>query len=306
MDVMSEWLTRTRTAPASSARTYLHGPFGLRFATDATLQFHVVLEGAMWLQVGDDARQLGQGDVVVLPRGAHHVLRDAPTTPVVDFATVAPPPGPVSVQPELVVGSGTPRRTMLCGWFRFDPSAPNPVLDALPDVLHVPAPRGGSGLRATVGLLVDEMTEERHGARAVVDALVDVVLVHAIRAAADHDTAVCPQCWFDALADPVTVEALALLHEQPDRPWTVDSLAAEVGLSRATFARRFRDRVGEPPGAYLTRWRMVLASERLRMTSEPLDTIARSVGYESGFALSRAFKRVLGRTPTQVRQLAKG
>lgn len=306
VDVLSEWLTRTRTAPARSARTRLRGPFGVRFTGDGVLAFHVVLEGTMWIRSTSGMQRLDQGDVVVLPRGGAHDLCDDPSTPVVDFEAVAPAAQSGAVQPELTLGSGQPQRTLLCAWFAFDTATSNPVLDALPDVVHVPGPSGGSGLRATIGLLSDEVTHAGRGAQAVVDALSNVVLVQAIRSAADHDASVCPSCWFDGLDDPVTAAALTLVHERPADPWTVASLAGAVGMSRAAFARRFKHRVGEPPASYLTRWRMTLAAERLRTTRDPLDTIARSVGYESGVALSRALKRVGGRTPTQVRRMPTG
>lgn len=298
---MGDWLLRTRAAPARTARTRIGGAFGFRFASGGLVQLHMVLEGTIWLRIDGADRQLGQGDVVLLPRGTPHTLLDDPSTAVIAFDRVAPAPQPTSVQPELTLGDGTPRRTLLCAWFPFDSRAPNPVLDAMPDVVHVTAPHGGGGLRATVGLLAEEIDAPRPGAQPIVDALVDVALVQTIRAAADHDETVCHACWFDGLADPVTAQAMALIHQRPQHGWTVGALADEVGLSRAAFARRFRARVGEPPGTYLTRWRMALAVEQLRTTSDPLDTIARSVGYESGFALSRAVKRELGRSPTQLR-----
>jgi AraC-like DNA-binding protein len=155
---------------------------------------------------------------------------------------------------------------------------------------------------AVVTLLAGELGERDAGARAAVARLIDLLLIHAVRAwsasAAERPS------WLRALNDPVIAQALAVLHERPAEPWTIERLAAEVHLSRATLARRFAELVGEPPLTYLTRWRMDLAARRLRDTTEPVETIAHGVGYTSEYAFNRAFSRHRGQPPGRWRRAA--
>ena len=132
--------------------------------------------------------------------------------------------------------------------------------------------------------------------------MIDLLLIHVVRtwsAAGDERPS-----WLRALNDPVIAHVIAVLHDRPAEPWTIERLAAEVHLSRATLARRFAELVGEPPLAYLTRWRMDLAARRLRDTTDPVETIARSVGYTSEYAFNRAFSRHRGLPPGRYRRAA--
>ena len=148
-----------------------------------------------------------------------------------------------------------------------------PLLTLLPDVLHIPARQAGTALDATLRLLASEISQPQPGAAAVLDRIVDILLVQLLRAwlATGPAQARTPS-WLSALTDPVAGPALAVLHTQPGRDWTIPSLAAAIGVSRATLARRFPARVGCTPAAYLTRWRMDLAAVRLRDTD---DTVGR-------------------------------
>jgi AraC-like DNA-binding protein len=156
-----------------------------------------------------------------------------------------------------------------------------------------------------VELLAGEVGAHGPGSRAAVARLLDLLLIEAIRHWARHDPDVAGPSWLAALRDPTIARILALLHARPGEPWTLERLAAEVHLSRATLARRFTEAVGEPPLAYLTGWRMHLASARLKHTSDTVDVIAREVGYTSEHAFNRAFARHRGHPPGRYRQLAR-
>jgi transcriptional regulator GlxA family with amidase domain len=134
--------------------------------------------------------------------------------------------------------------------------------------------------------------------------LIDLLFVQLVRAwiSTTHDSEVS---WLRALHDPIVAEALALLHQQPERDWTVEALAAETHVSRAALNRRFTKLVGEPPASYLTRWRMDLAAKRLRATNDPVAAIANAVGYTSEYAFSRAFSRARGQPPGRYRNRAR-
>jgi len=204
---------------------------------------------------------------------------------------------------DLVLGGAGATTTFVCAGYDYDHDVAQPLLSLLPPVLHVPAdPVVGTKVAAVVALLAGELGERDAGARAAVARLIDLLLIHAVRAwsatAAEHPS------WLRALNDPVIAQALAVLHERPAEPWTLERLAAEVHLSRATLARRFAELVGEPPLTYLTRWRMDLATRRLRDTTEPVETIARGVGYTSEYAFNRAFSRHRGEPPGRWRRNA--
>ena len=203
----------------------------------------------------------------------------------------------------LLAGPGA-ATTFVCAGYDYDHDVAQSLLSLLPAVLHVPAdPVAGSQISAVVSLLAGELGTRDAGARTAVARLIDLLLIHAVRAwsaSADGE----PPSWLRALRDPVVARALAALHARPDEPWTIESLAAEVHLSRATLARRFTELVGEPPLTYLTRWRMDLAARRLKDTTDPVETIARGVGYTSEYAFNRAFSRHRGQPPGRYRRAA--
>jgi AraC-like DNA-binding protein len=193
---------------------------------------------------------------------------------------------------ELRLGTGTAQTRILCASYHQDPAITLPLLTLLPDLLHVPSSRAGASLETTLRLLGQEISRPQPGAAAVLNKIVDILLVQLLRAwlgtgPARGRTA----SWLSALTDPVAGPALAVLHSHPGRDWTVGSLAAAVGVSRATLARRFRAEVGQTPAAYLTGWRMDLAAMHLRDTDDAVGAIARSLGYTSEYAFNRAFTR---------------
>jgi AraC-like DNA-binding protein len=190
---------------------------------------------------------------------------------------------------------------LLCGAYRFDGDLCDALLASLPPVVHLPAGAAGPGLERALALLADEVAGDAPGQQAVLDRLLDLLLVLALRAHLDRPDAHAP-AWYRALADPALAHALRLLHGEPARAWTVEGLAREVGLSRAALARRFTAALGVPPLQYLTSWRMELAGELLGEPGQGLAAVARAVGYGSEFAFSAAFKRERGVSPTVYRR----
>jgi AraC-like DNA-binding protein len=171
------------------------------------------------------------------------------------------------------------------------------LLAALPPVVHVQYPKSDQTL---IDVLANEMGKDQLGQQAVLDRLLDLLLVSTLRAWFDRPDAM-PPGWYRAQSDPVVGRTLLLIQHNPDRPWTLASLAAAVGMSRAGLARRFGNLVGEPPMTFLTTWRLALAADLLSETSDTLDHIARQVGYSNAFALSAAFRRERGMSPREHR-----
>jgi AraC-like DNA-binding protein len=150
-------------------------------------------------------------------------------------------------------------------------------------------------------VLAGEITKDDPGQDVVLDRLLDLLLIAVLRTWFSRPEAGAPG-WYRAQGDPIVGRAIRMLHHNPAHPWTVASLAKETGVSRAAFARRFTDLVGEPPMAFLTNWRLALAADLLREPSATVGAVARQVGYGSSFALSTAFKRVRGMSPQGFRQ----
>jgi AraC-like DNA-binding protein len=184
---------------------------------------------------------------------------------------------------------------MLIGAYQMDGEVSQRLLRVLPRALVL---RGDAWSSPLVGLLADEMVKDDPGQEAVLDRLLDLLLIAVLRAWFSRPEAAAP-AWYKAQSDPVVGRALGMLHNNPAHPWTVASLAAETGISRAALARRFTELVGEPPMAFLTGWRLALAADLLREPESTVGSVARQVGYGSSFALSTAFKRVRGVSPQQ-------
>lgn len=305
MDVLADVLAATRIGGTIFARSRFWAPWGMAFPPAARAGFHIVLEGSMWLRVsGHEAPMaLHQGDVVLLPHGAGHSLASDLDAEVRSLSAClaacvrpgAPPPG-------ARLGS-----TMLvCGAYSFDRDAVHPLLALLPPVVHVPAREGRliDPLASVMHLLSSEYAQSGPGSTAVVDRLVDVLFIYIVRSWAARQ-AEGTAGWLGALRDPQIGRALAAMHRQPARDWSVDSLAGELGMSRSSFVRRFRHLVGEAPLGYLTRWRMDVAARLLRETERPMAQIAGEVGYRSEYAFNRAFQRTRGVPPGRYRGQAK-
>jgi AraC-like DNA-binding protein len=289
VDVLSDAIAVMRTGQPHASRTRLAAPWGIRFPAQDGAGFHAILHGTGFVIPAHGAPMaFASGDVVFLPHGLGHAIADAPTTPLVEFRGT-------------LAGSGTgPRTEMLCGAYRLDRSRAHPLVAELPDVVHLRAGRHPA-LRGALDLLVGEVSTAP-GADAAMSALLDLLLVYMVRAWYDERPAGAATGWSAALGDPAVAEALRAIHSHPERPWTVQSLAALAGLSRAPFARRFTETVGSPPLAYLTWWRMTTAARLLRESDRPLRAVAARVGYVSEFAFAKAFKREFGMAPGRYRE----
>lgn len=287
VDMLSDAIAVMRAGQPTSNRLRLASPWCYRFAPYDGAGFHVLLRGAGWLiPEHEPPTPLGAGDVVLIPHGSTHILSDSPGADgAVPFATaVDAPEGQTDV---------------LCGKYRLDRSRRHPVLAGLPEVVHLPARVGRHhGLRAAIDQLGGEVGSDRPGRHAVIAGLLDLLLVYLVRAWLDDNPR---NGWPQALRDPEIASALEALHTDPARAWRIDGLAAHVGLSRATLARRFTALTGQPPMAYLAWWRMTTAARLLRDTDTSLPAIARDVGYSSPFTFSHAFKRHFGLAPGHYR-----
>jgi AraC-like DNA-binding protein len=289
-------------------RSELSAPWGLGIPPmPDCLWFHVVTAGEALLEVDDDAaaRPLRPGELALVPHGSGHRLRSDPD---------AAAPSVLDVPHDFVTGryaiirhgGGGPATTLVCGAVRFDHPAARSLIDVLPATIHL----AGSGadpdtewVQATLRMMAAEAARLRPGGETVLTRLSDVLVIQAIRAWLETDPA-GHTGWLGALRDRQIGRALALVHRDPARDWTVAALAAETAMSRSAFAARFTELVGEPAMQYVTRWRMHIALHELGTGSATVAQLAGRLGYRSEAAFSRAFKRVVGIAPGAARQRA--
>jgi AraC-like DNA-binding protein len=308
VDALADVLTVTRISGSVLAHVHAHEPWGLDVVLANGAAFHAVTAGSVWLEIeGEPARRLMPGDVVLLPTpGFRHQLLSAPGAAARRYDADLTAELVTEAGDLVMPGPGPPSR-FLCAGFSYDNELAHPLLSLLPPVLHVsPADEGpDTPLQSTLRLLMGELSRHQIGSEAAVERLIEVLFVHVIRSWLDTSADSVPASWLTGLRDAVVARALGLLHSEPARAWTIDELAAAVHVSRSTLVRRFNDLVGEPPAAYLTRWRMELAARLLRESEQPVGRIAHVVGYTSEFAFSRAFTKHRGEPPGRYRKRLK-
>jgi len=318
MDVLSEVLSAVRLHGALFFNAEFSAPWcisssgavgiapHLPFQGAHLIMFHFLIEGRAYALLEDERVELSAGEIVVLPGGDSHLLGNGPPLrPVDSFRTWAK-----NVADGLKVvrfGGGGEVTRFVCGYMACDPRLCEVLLSGLPRILRVPVASGASGkwLENSIRFSVDASTGSDAGTSLVVDKLSEVLFVETLRSyistLSDEQTG-----WLAGLRDPNLARALAMMHRDPAREWTVDGLAKEVGLSRTRLAERFRHYLGMSPIAYLTDWRMRIAAETLEKTDKSVVEIAMDVGYNSEAAFNRAFKRAYNAPPAQFRQRSKG
>jgi AraC-like DNA-binding protein len=277
------------------ARSVARPPWGLRLPGTVPLAVHAVIQGRAWLWLDhpDASLELAPGDVALVRGGPdHHIAHEPAATCVSPEQFLARHAGD---EP-----SGDRRASVfLCGAYRFSGDVGRALLEALPPILPLSA-AADDPLHDVIALLSRELAASTPGQQTVLDRLLDVLLVLAIRACFQQ-SANAPR-WYRASANPRLSPALSAIHTDAAHPWTVSELAAVSGLSRAAFARSFQQALGQAPMQYLTDWRMTLARDHLRRGELTLAQIAARAGYASPYAFAAAFRRHHGCPPGQWRK----
>ncbi len=291
-------------------RSELRAPWGLEVPASDAAQFHVIRAGSCWLRPsvagGFDAMALSAGDIVVLPHGDAHVVADGPATPAVPLQELlahVPEGERDPVHAPLRIGGDGAQADLICGFFSFDHGSAHPLLSVLPPVLSIRGEggRARSWLESSLDLIAQETIAGRPGRGALFDRLTEALFIQVLQTTIEELAYTGPS-WLAGLRDPLIGEALGLMHAHADDAWTVQSLAARVGMSRSAFASRFRGLVGESPLQYLTRWRMQVAANHLREGHLTLAQVADRVGYRAEASFSKVFKRYLGVAPGTYRR----
>lgn len=311
MDDLTGLIDGPRARGAFALRVVMAAPWGIEIRDEAPMSVAVVARGAAHVALADgSSTSLRAGDLALLRGPDPYRVLDVPGRPV--DVVILPgqhceSPTGESMTERMTLGPGSwgnaadGETTMIVGSYLGAGELGRRLLDALPGVITVARAGGVSSTTdALVALLSEELTQERPGQRVVLDRLLDVLVVAALRTWAQSPAAEGLP-WAAALADPEIADTLRRLHAEPARPWSVAELAGSAGLSRAAFSRRFTQVVGEPPIAYLTRWRMDLAADLLSEGGLTVAAVGRAVGYPDPFAFSAAFKRQRGRSPRDFR-----
>jgi AraC-like DNA-binding protein len=283
-------------------RSYAAGGFGgcgdlsIQFPRHDGIKCYAVVSGQFWLSVEGvpDAVRLTTGDCFLLPSGRPFVLATDLTLTPVDYRAVIRTP----LNGAVVSQNGGDGCFMVGGHFALDGDHAVILLGVLPPIVHLRKESDRAVLRWSVDRMMQELREPQPGGFLVIQHLAQMLLVQALRV---HlaEGASGGVGWLFALADKQMGAAITAMHEDPARRWTLEALAERAGMSRSTFALKFKETVGASPMDYLTRWRMLLAGDRLANSGDSISVIALSLGYESESAFSTAFKRVMGCSPRQ-------
>jgi len=282
-------------------RSYAAG--GFRFAGDMAIHWpkhqgikcYAILSGECWLSVEGvpDPVLLTSGDCFLLPRGLPFRLATDLSLKPVDFDPLL-----LVRTPDAASEDDREGRYIVGGHFILTGSHADFLLRSLPPIVHLRNDRDRSAMRWSLERMREELREPQPGGSLIAQQLAYVMLVQALRL---HlaDAANDGIGWLFALADKQLNAAITGMHDDPGHPWTLQKLAGRAGMSRSIFALRFKETVGETPMEYLTRWRMLLAGDRLDNSTDSISAIASSLGYESESAFGKAFKRVMGSSPRQ-------
>jgi AraC-like DNA-binding protein len=310
MNPLSHLLDHPRAQGAFTLTMTMRPPWAVQIEDDCALTLLVIRSGAPWLEADGDWSQFGPGDVVLVRGPGPYRMGDTPASPL---TAVIHPDQRCTTPDGIELHQSMAHGVRLWG---NDPAGPDSMIvasyanvgevgrlvtDVLPRVAHLLAGKIDPTL---ISLLAKEIGGDAPAQGTVLDRLVDVLLITAIRAWIEGNRPDLPG-WIAGSPDQAVAAALDAIHDRPEHPWTISELAALGAVSRATLAARFTEQVGAPPIAYLTRWRLTLARDLLTDNATTLATVARNVGYSSPFALSAAFKNTFGLSPSSYRRHLK-
>jgi AraC-like DNA-binding protein len=289
MDLLHEHLTRARASGALFARSVALPPWGLKLSGSIQLSLHTALRGPLWLWLTNpsDAVCLFPGDIALVVGGNDHHIAHHP-----DPALCMPHE---QFWARAAVDANHPEATVfLCGAYRLTGDVGRGLIQALPPMMVIrPSPH--DQIHSVVSLLAHELNQARPGQQTILDRLLDILLVMAMRTSFDQNPSA--PGWYRAASDPRLGRAIQAMHDAPERAWAVPELAGLCAMSRPSFARHFERVLGQTPMQYLIDWRMTLARDYLRAGELTLDQIALRTGYSSPNAFAAAFRRHAGDPP---------
>lgn len=299
-DAMSDVLSLMRMQAQVVCSATLATPWSLSFSAPVA-HFHLVEEGSALLRTGNVQAKLEAGDLAILPHGRGHILstgQEMVPTPIDE----ALKKGSKDEAGVWHLGDGAESARIVCGRFSFDGVLAASLLSILPPVLHLEyrTHQTLEWLRLSTQFLIGEIRNPRPGSAIMITRLLELIMIQALREWGAQNPSSLG--WIGGMRDNSVGVALNAIHQSPDHAWTVEELAKVAGLSRSAFAVRFTEIVGQPPLKYLAVWRLDIAADALRGGNSKLSEVARSVGYGSDAAFSRAFRGRFGISPGSFRK----
>jgi len=305
VDVLADIFEAIQLKGTLYFRTHFSPPWGTTVPRHShAARFHYVVRGSAWICVeNQEPIALSEGDFVLIPAGASHVLADQETRAAPPLEVVLESVG-YNGEGLLTVGEGDPAAAtqLICGHFTFGNGADHAILRALPALVRITPEqqRSRAWFKEVLGLLVREVFNGEPGALATVSRLSESLFIEAIRLEGEKNAELGRL--LAGFSDERIGRAISIMHKQPAHPWTVDDLAREVGMSRTRFADLFHELIGMGPVSYLTEWRLQRAAVALRTNHRTIAEIARLSGYSSQAAFARAFKERFGQSPKTFRE----
>ncbi len=306
MDALTDILNTLRMHGSLYFRTELSAPWGVAVPEKGkAARFHIAIRGQCWLHVEGKEQPifLSNGDLVIIPHGAAHILSDGPETtarPLQDVLSDTQYAG----QGTLIYGGGGPGCTLVCGEFAFDERESHPLLENLPSVLCITADQSHNAkwLDSVMSFVAHEAANMHPGAHAIIDRLSEIIFIQAVRLTLEHSKQNIP--FLSAFTDKRINAVLTQIHVDPAFKWSVENLGRIANMSRSAFSNRFSELVGMSPLQYLMFVRLQKASRLLLESALSLAQISESVGYQSEAAFSLAFSRQFGCRPGEYRKRA--
>jgi AraC-like DNA-binding protein len=308
-DALSDILGAVKLRGSIYFRTEFSSPWGVAVPSYKNVaRFHLVARGECWVRVeGVEAPvRLGQGDLIVIPHGAAHILADQPKGSAPSVDQVVEDSGFTGEGALVLGGPDTGNATaMLCGHFEFDDDTAHPLLEALPPFIHVTGSEtlNQTWLESIMKFATSESQSDRPGSDAIVYRLSEIIFIQAIRIHVERTGEASGS--LAGITDPRVGRALGAIHADPVSHWTVEALGREAGMSRTAFAERFRRLIGMSPLAYVTQWRLQHARRHLLESDASIRHVAERAGYGSEAAFIRAYKKHYGATPAAMRRAGR-
>lgn len=296
MDPLSDVLSLLKPRSYMIRGFDIGGEWSIQFPEHEGIKCYAVVAGQCWLAMEGvtDPVRLQTGDCFLLPRGRPFRLASDLTLAPIDVETVFS----TARDGRVTAFNGGGDYSGIGGYFAFTGGYASLLLEVLPPIVHIRNESDKAALRWSMQQMMQELRDPRPGGFLVAQHLAHMMLVQALRLHLAEGSS-GGVGWLFALADKQMSAAINAMHADPAHRWTLRSLAERAGMSRSTFAQKFKEKVGASPMEYLTRWRMLLAGDRLANSSEPISVIAPSLGYDSESAFSTAFKRVMDCSPRQ-------
>ena len=306
MDVFSNILDRISLKSSFYYRASLSGQWGVDMPKDKDMaRFHIVTEGDFWLEIEGsiEKTKVSTGDIVIVFHGKQHLMLNQQKTKPIEAQVLLEKADEYMPGELLLYANGSGKTTnIICGHFQFQNGRSHPIIQNLPSLLHIKNEENShSPWLGTILDFVDfESKQPKPGTRTLIQKLTEVIFIQAIRVylerGGENSTVL------KLISDQYISRSIDAIHRRPEKKWTLDNLAAEAGLSRTVYSKRFKQISGMTPHNYLTHWRMEVARDLLIKTEKPIEEIAGLVGYQSGEHFQKAFKKETGVTPSKFRK----